>query len=264
MEDLLLEGGEKAHHIGMMVEIVEDLIFDHLPHPAQLLLGAFLCHLSRGFEGLAVLLQDVPQFGESCAVDARASGDLGFPRGGGGAHQTEGAGVFALCAFGGHLVVAVGFVDGQDIGDLKDTAFDALQFVASAREHQYQKAIDHLCDDGFGLSDAHGLDDHHIEARSLAEQDGFAGFARDASKGAAVWGGADKGAWIGGESLHPRLVAQDRSVADAAGWIDGKYRYTVLLGEHTTKRFDKGTFSDARHARDPDAMGASSLWQQRE
>lgn len=54
--DLGLECGEDGTQGGEMMECVEQLIFDHPPHPAQLLLGAFLRHLTCGFERLAVLL----------------------------------------------------------------------------------------------------------------------------------------------------------------------------------------------------------------
>ncbi len=94
---------------------------------------------------------------------------------------------------GGREVVAVGLVDRDQIGELEDAALDALQLVAGAGEHEEQEEVDHLGDRGLRLADADGLDQHHVEARRLADQDRLAGLAGDAAQRAAGGGGPDEG-----------------------------------------------------------------------
>lgn len=62
-------------------------------------------------------------------------------------------------------MLAVGLVDRDDVGHLEDAALDALQLVAAAGERQQEEGVDHLGDRDLGLTDAHGLDEHDVEAR---------------------------------------------------------------------------------------------------
>ena len=72
-----------------------------------------------------------------------------------------------------------------------DAALDALQVVAAAGREQQQEHVGHLGDRGLRLADADRLDDHHVEAGRLAQQQRLARAPRDAAQGlaGAGWGG---------------------------------------------------------------------------
>ena len=82
--------------------------------------------------------------------------------------------VFHRRAIGALDIVAVGLVDGDDVGELEQAALDALQLVARARDGHHDENIDHVGDGGLGLADADRLDQHHVVAGSLDESDGLA------------------------------------------------------------------------------------------
>ncbi len=84
-------------------------------------------------------------------------------------------------------------------------------------------------DRGLGLADADGLDQHHVEARGLAQQHRLARHGRDAAERAGRRRGADEGALVDGEPRHPGLVAEDRAAGARRRRIDRQHRDLVAL-----------------------------------
>lgn len=90
-----------------------------------------------------------------------------------GNHHPQRAGQFARARPGLGFVVAVGLIDGDDVGSFEDAAFDPLQLVAGAGEGQEQEGVDHVGDGDLGLPDPDRLDDDNVESACLAHQHGF-------------------------------------------------------------------------------------------
>ena len=69
--------------------------------------------------------------------------------------------IFHRRAIGALDLIAIGLVDGDDVGELEQAALDALQFVAGARDRHHDEHIDHVGDGDLRLADADRLDQHH-------------------------------------------------------------------------------------------------------
>ena len=91
--------------------------------------------------------------------------------------------VFGRRAFRRCLLITVGFVDDQHVGEFDDTPLDTLEFVAGAAEQQQQERVDQLADGDFGLADADRLDEHDAVTGRLAELHDLARTPRDAAEG---------------------------------------------------------------------------------
>ena len=104
-----------------------------------------------------------------------------------------------------------------------------------------------------GLAHAHGLDEHHVIAGGLAQQDGLAGLAGHAAERAGGGTGADEGHGVVAEGLHAGLVSENTALGLLAAGVDGQNSETVPLGcNQVTECLDKGTLSGPRHTGDAD------------
>ena len=165
------------------------------------------------------------------------------------AQQAQRARVIGHRPARGWQQVAVGLVHQDQVGHLHDAALDPLQFVAARRRQQQDEQVRHLCDQGFGLADAHRLDQDHVMARGLAQADRLARAAGDAAQMGAGRAGPDIGARVARQKLHPRLVPQDRTARPGRGRIDRQHRDAQpLFGQHRAERLDEGRLAHPRRA----------------
>jgi hypothetical protein len=175
----------------------------------------------------------------------------------------QGAGEFASGRAGLALVVAVGLVDGDDVGELQDAALDPLQCVAGARDREQQERVHHSGDGHLGLPDPHGLDEHHVVARRLHQHDGLAGGPRDPAERAGARRGPDERVLVVGERRHAGLVAEDRALRARGRRVDGEHGHAMAVrGEAGAERLDERRLADAGHAADPDPPGSTGPGQQ--
>src|SRR5690625_7045006 len=79
-------------------------------------------------------------------------------------------------------VGSVGLVDRQDVSELQDTSFDALQLIACTREREETEAVDHVGDRDLGLADPDRLDQDDVEARRLEQHDRLASRLGDSAQ----------------------------------------------------------------------------------
>lgn len=80
---------------------------------------------------------------------------------------------------------AIGLVDCHDVREFHDSSFDALEIVAASGSEKQEEQIGEVGGRGLRLANANGLHDHEVEARSLADQEGFPGPLADTAKHAA-------------------------------------------------------------------------------
>ena len=67
--------------------------------------------------------------------------------------------IVAVCVCIEHTI---GLGDNDQVGQLHDTALDALQLIAACRRHQQHKHIHHIGDHRLGLPHAHRLHQHNV------------------------------------------------------------------------------------------------------
>ena len=70
-------------------------------------------------------------------------------------------------------IVAIALVDDDAVGDLHDTALDALQLVARTCHLDEQEKINHRVTGSLALADTHCLDKDLIETCCLTEDNGL-------------------------------------------------------------------------------------------
>ena len=75
------------------------------------------------------------------------------------------------------LVVSVGLVDSDEVGEFQNAFLDALQLVTGSWKHEHDEHVDHLCDNGFALANADCLDQNHVVAGSLDNRGRLSGTA---------------------------------------------------------------------------------------
>ena len=157
-------------------------------------------------------------------------------------------------------VVAVGLVDGHQVGHFHHAALDALQFVAGAGQRDQQKEIHHVVDGGFRLADSDGLHKDVPVAGRFAQQHRFARVLRHAAKDAARWRRPDEGHVARRKRGHARLVAQDASAGALAAGIDREHRdlLPVLGNQIIAERFDQAALARAGNAGDSDPNGIAA------
>lgn len=152
------------------------------------------------------------------------------------------------------FVLAVGFVDDQEVDHFQQAALDALQFVALAGGGESDERVGHVGDIGFALADADGFDENDVVAGGFAHEHALAGFAGDAAEGAGAGRGADVRVRVGGEVGHAGFVAEDAAAGDAARGVDGEDGDAVAgTNQLRAERFDEGAFARAGGAADADA-----------
>ncbi len=89
--------------------------------------------------------------------------------------------------------VAVGLVHDHRVRELDHALLDALELVAAPGREEHEEEVDHGGHRHLGLPDAHGLDQHDVVARRLAEQHRLAGALGDAAQRAARGRRPDEG-----------------------------------------------------------------------
>ena len=209
-------------------------------------------------ERLAVAEHRLPGPGDPGAGERGTGLDGDLPPGGAGAQERERVAVGVDGARRRVGQVAVGLVDEHQVGQLDDAALDPLQLVAAAGDEQEQEEVRHAGDRGLALSDAHGLDEHDVEARGLADEERLAGAARDAAERAAGGRRTDEGLRAARQLGHARLVAEDRAAARRRGGVDREDRDAAPLREQVqAERLDERGLAGAGDAGDADAEGAA-------
>ncbi len=99
------------------------------------------------------------------------------------------------------------------------------------------------------MSDADGLDNHHVEARGFREQDRLARAPGNAAQRRAGGRRADEAARIARELRHARLVAQQRAAAALGGGIHREHgEFVAALDHRQAEGLDEGRFADAGRA----------------
>ena len=166
--------------LGVFVfEVFHDGLLEAGVEPVEVLrLTAFLedaALLGLGAEGL----DEFPDGVDAVFVEGGTGGGAGFPAGGEGLEDLEEAFVFGAGEFGGGGVVAVGFVDDDEVGEFDDAFFDSLKGVSRAGDLQEEEAIGHGAHGGLALPDSDGFNEDDIVARGFANKEGFAGTGRD-------------------------------------------------------------------------------------
>ncbi len=129
-------------------------------------------------------------------------------------------------------VVAVGLVDNNAVSHLHDAALDALKFVARACKLDQQEEVDHRMDGSLALTYADSLYKYIVVARRLTEHNRFAGLAGHSAERTGRRAGTDERRRMDGEFLHPRLVAEYRSLGALARRIDGEHREFAAVAQH--------------------------------
>jgi hypothetical protein len=137
--------------------------------------------------------------------------------------------------------VVISLVDQDEIGQFHDAALDALQFIARAGKQQQHEHIGHVGHLGFGLSDAHGLDNDDVEPGCLAKNHRLAATPGDAAQRSAGRRRPYESIVTTGQLFHARLISQDRTAADRRRGIHGEHGDAVTSINHViAERFDKG------------------------
>ena len=138
----------------------------------------------------------------------------------------------------------------SQVRHLHHTALDALEVVSGTGNQDKEEEITHRVDGRLGLSHAHCLDEDHIVAGGLAQQDGLAGLAGHTAEGSGGGTGADEGHGVVAEGLHAGLVAQDAALGLLAAGVDGQDGETMALGcDQIAEGLDEGTLAGSGHAR---------------
>jgi hypothetical protein len=135
-----------------------------------------------------------------------------------------------------------------------------LQLVASTRGDDEGKAVDHAFHRNLGLTNANGFDDHYIEPGCLAAQHCLSSAARDSAEGSAGGRRPDERFFLAHEFVHTSFVAQDRSSAERARWVDGQDRHPMAgRDEIQPERFDEGGFSCTGRSGNSDAYRSAGV-----
>jgi hypothetical protein len=140
------------------------------------------------------------------------------------AQQPQRAGVIGAGALGGGLQLAIGLVDHDQVGASMMPRLTPCNSSPPAGRHQQHEDVRHLRHHGFGLAHAHGLDQHHVEARRLAQRHRLARAPGDAAQMRLAGRGADEGVRarasrsirVLSPRIEPPVRAEDGSTASTA------------------------------------------------
>ena len=191
-------------------------------------------------------------------ADCRAGNGLGRPSIFARRKQLQSLGEFAPGALGGVDVIAVGLVDGEQVGHLDDSAFDSLEFVTGAGDHEQEKKIDHAVNQRLRLAHAHGFNEDGVKARGLAEDHGLARATGNAAERAARGRRAYERHLAVGKPLHAGFVAEDAAAGALAAGIDGEDRDAVPLADQVIpQRLNERALARSGDAGDADANGVA-------
>ena len=260
---LFLDGGEELLDARVAEELVVEFFLDHGVHPRDGLLFAAGGVGAGPAGGRGEFFDGLPEGGEGFGNEGGAGGAAGCPAGGGGLEVVQDALVSGAGEFGALDVVAVGFVDCQQVGDLDDALLHALELVSGTGDHDEQEKIDHGSNGDFVLSHADGFHEDDIITGGLAEQHGLAALAADTAERAAGGRGADVGVRLADEVLHAGFIAEDAAAGDAAAGVHGEHGDAFpTLTKLAAERLDERAFPGSGDAGDADADGVSGVRQQ--
>ena len=258
VEDVVAGLTDALLHAWLAVEAVFQGVLNRLAQYAEALLTAFLVEIAVGFGEGDILHHVVPDFLQAELGIGGAEEHLDRPLGVGQGEEMERVSYVSGGEFGA-LHVYLGLVYRDHVGHFHDAAFHALKLVAGVGELEQEEEIDHGVGRHLGLPDTDGLDNDDVEAGGLAEEDDFAGFARDAAERTRRRGRANEGVGIDGEAFHAGFVAEDAAFGALARRVDGEDGHLVVVGgEHAAEGLDGGALTDSRHPCDaqPDRLAA--------
>ena len=155
---------ERRHHVDHAVAAARDALHDGRGPGAALLAAALGdVPVGRAVRGVAVGLRHGAD-----ALVAQRDHELEV------AHRGVGA-------------VAVGLVDGEDVGALQDAGLDGLHLVAHPRGDHDERRVGGAGDLELVLADAHGLDEHHVVAARVEHAHDVARAARQTPRCGRAW-----------------------------------------------------------------------------
>jgi hypothetical protein len=163
----------------------------------------------------------------------------------------------------GRLPRPVGLVHQHGVGHLEQTAFEALNLVARARQRQHDQRVADVTHRLLGLADADSFDQHQLEARRFTQQYGFTRAGRGTAQRTGVRRGAQENALGSRQALHAHGVAQKAAVADRARRIDGQHRHALPCQQGlSAERVHQRALAGTRRSRYRDPMRAATERQQ--
>ena len=148
----------------------------------------------------------------------------------------------------------------MDIGDLQNASLDRLDFVTEPGRRDDDDAVRRLNDIDFVLSDAHRLDDNHVEPGGIQHVDNVEGRPSEPAERAAGGHAADEHPRVARQFQHADTVAEDGATRKRARGIDGDdadsaAAFAKLLGQRANHR----RLAAAGHAGQPDHMRAAGM-----
>ena len=160
-----------------------------------------------------------------------------------------------ICACGARRRrrIDVGLVDDDEVGELDHALLDRLQVVAGVGQLQQHEHVGHAGDRRLALADADGLDDDDVVAGGLARRSIASRVFSATPPSVPPRGrGPDERARVDRQSLHARLVAEDRAAGDARA--DGSTASTATrwppADQVQAQRLDEGRLADPGNAGD--------------
>ena len=209
-----------------------------------------------------ILLDALPDLLQAGFRHGRRGVDLGAPARFRDGEEPQGPLELRAGQLGLVDVFAVGLGDDHQVGHLHDTALDALQLVAGARDLQQHEEVDHRVDGRFGLPDADRLDEDDVETGGFAQHDRLTGLAGHASERSGRGRGPDEDVRVVADALHAGLVAEDRAAAALRRGVDGQHGQAVAQrGDHVPDGLDEGRLAGSGDSCDADADGFSGVGQ---
>ena len=196
---------------------------------------------------------------QSAPVDGAAERHRRRPAIGARRLQVDGASVVVPGAAGGRQRLPVGLVDQDQVGQLDDAAFDALQIVPAARHHQQDHRVDELVHEVLRLPDAHRLDDDPVVARRLAERNRLPRRARHAPQGLPRRTGPHVRPRVTAQRRHPRFVPEDTPARAHRTRVHRQHRHPVASVEQLRpETLDESALADAGRPSDAEPPRSDS------
>lgn len=255
---LCAQFGDLFFDAGEGVDAGEDGFIEEGVKPGGGLQLAAAVKFLAGFGVLHKVLDGGCHLFQSCLFQGGSQQGNAFPAGGGGADIVQGVIYLSFGEACRQKVIPIRFVDHDQVAELHDSFFDALQFVSGSGDLDEDKDIHHGAHGDFGLTNAHRFDEDGIIAGGFAEDDGFAGFACHSAQDAGTGGRPDEGLGMAAELFHPCFISQNAAAGDAAAGVYCQHRHLfALFDEQAAKAFDEGAFACAGYSGDADAHGGA-------
>ncbi len=125
--------------------------------------------------------------------------------------------------------VQVGFVDGEEIRDLRDAGLDHLDPVPRSRCGDHHHRVGDLTDLQLRLTHPYRLHDDHFPAQGAQEAHRAAGGQGDAAQMAPRSHAANEHTAVQGVPLHADPIAQDGTAGEGTVGVDGEDGDPALL-----------------------------------